>query len=194
MFRINESTEVVQSCSEDAITIEVTPPTECPRCSHQILHRHASYTRVVYMNAQRLQLVVPRFICTSCKCTTSVLPDFVGSYQSMSWTVQEQVNTACESGLSAEEAAMSVSPPAGPISARTVHRWRRKWKALLAEMQSVFWQVVLLLQPNQNLPVGSDKPQSLYGWMRQVWQNIRMKISTTCLFEFLHRLRHSSLK
>jgi transposase-like protein len=192
MFRIKESTEFVQTLSENLVSSETNPPKECPQCSHHIFHRHASYTRFAYMGAHRIPIVVPRFICTLCKRTTSILPDFVGSHQPMSWTVQEQVNAACETGLSAEEAALSVSPPTGPISARTVHRWKRKWTALLAEMQTLFWYAVLLIQANLYLPVGSDRPQSLYGWMSQVWQSIRMKTSTTCLFHFLHRLRHSS--
>lgn len=187
MFRIKESIEFVQQHSEDGV-FKNTSPAACPWCAHQVLHRHASYTRFVYTETQRFQVVVQRFICTSCKRTTSVLPDFIGSFQPMSWTVHEQVYATSERGLSAEETAQSVSPPTGPISARTVHRWRRKWTTRLAEMQALFWYAVLLIQANLYLPVGSDKPHNLYGWMSQVWQYIRTKTETTCLFHFLHRL------
>ena len=191
MFRIKESTEFVQPQSEDLV-FKNNSPAECPWCGHQVLHRHATYTRFVYTKMERVQVVVPRFICTSCKRTTSRIPDFVGAFQTMSWTIHEQVYAASEKGLSAEETARSVSPPAGPISARTVHRWRSKWKALLAKTQALFWYAVLLIQANLHLPIGSDRPRSLYGWMSRTWQSVHLKTSTTCLFHFLHRLRHSS--
>jgi transposase-like protein len=191
MFRIKESIEFVQSQLEDLVS-KNNPPAECPWCSHQVLHRHASYTRFVYTETQRVQVVVPRFICTSCKRTTSKIPDFVGAFQTMSWAVHEQVYASSETGLSAEETARSVSPPTGPISARTVHRWRRKWTALLATTQALFWYAVFLLQANLYLPIGSDRPRSLYGWMSQIWKSVQLNTSTNCLFHFLHRLRHSS--
>ena len=192
MFRIKESFDFVQTHLEGGVIIVDNPPGECPWCFHKVLHRHAKYTRFLYMQDQRIQVVVMRFICTSCNRTTSLLPDIVGTHQPMSWSVQEQVYVACEMGLSAEETAMSVAPPTGPISTRTVRRWRKKWTALLAEMQTLFWNSVLFIQPNLDLPIGSDKPQNLYGWMSCTWQNVQVKISEIGLFEFLHRLRRSS--
>jgi transposase-like protein len=189
MLRIKDSIEFVQTHS---VIIVTGSPEGCPWCSHKVLHRHAKYSRFLYMQDQRVQVVVQRFICTSCKRTTSLLPDFVGTHQQLSWPVQEQVYVARETGLSAEQTAMSVAQPAGPISIRTVQRLRKKWTALLVEMQTFFWQAVLLIQATVDLPVGSDKPQNLYGWMNRVWQSIRSKTSTTGLFDFLHRLRRSS--
>lgn len=188
MFRIKESNEFVQTYS----TAENNSPAKCPWCGYHVLHRHASYTRKVYTETRCFKVVVPRFICTSCKRTTSRLPDIVGSFQPMSWSVHEQVYAKSETGLSAEKTAEQVSPPTGPISARTVHRWRRKWTARLAEMQALFWYAVLLIQANLYLPVGSDRPQNLYGWMSQVWNYIRTNTETTCLFHFLHRLSSSA--
>lgn len=191
MFRIKESIEFVQPRTEDR-ECKNNFPEECPRCGHQVLHRHASYTRFVYTKTQRIQVVVPRFICTSCKRTTSLIPDIVGPFHPMSWAIHEQVYATSETGLSAEETARSVSPPTGPISARTVHRWRRKWTALLAKSQTLLWYAALLVQANLDLPIGSDRPRSLYGWMSRIWQSVRQKTSTTCLFHFLHRIRRSS--
>jgi len=191
MFRIKEFTEFVQPQTEDWV-YKNNSPAECPWCGHQVLHRHASYARFAYTKTERVQVVVPRFICTSCKRTTSRIPDFVGPFQTMSWTIHEQVYATSETGLSAEETARLVSPPAGPISARTVHRWKRKWTDILVMTQTLFWFAVFLVQANLYLPIGSDRPQSLYGWMSRIWKSIQSNTSTTCLFHFLHRLQHSS--
>lgn len=192
MFRINVSNETVQTLAQDHLLIETTRPAKCPQCGHHNLHRHAVYTRYVYMEDTRLRISVPRFLCTSCRRTTNQLPDFVGSHQPMSWTVQEQVFAACEEGLSLEAAASTVSPPTGPLSPRSVSRWRRKWIAVLIEMQSIFWYTVLAIRSGISLPVGHHRPKSLYGWMSRIWQNIRIESESTCLFHFLHRLRRSS--
>lgn len=192
MTRINLSTETVQTLPLDYRLFEIPCPKKCPTCGNENMHRHATYTRYVYTEDRRYQIAVPRFICTSCRHTTNSLPDFVGSHQPMSWTVQEQVHAACEDGLSLEDAASTVSPPTGPISARTSSRWRKKWRTILTELEAIFWYAVLAIRSGITLPVGQERPHSLYSWMNRVWQYIRQQSATTCLFHFLHRIRRSS--
>jgi DNA-directed RNA polymerase subunit RPC12/RpoP len=192
MIRIIDSTEIVQTLSQNGdLLIETTRPTNCPYCGHQTLHLHAKYTRYVYSEDKRLRITVPRFLCAACRRTLSVLPDFIGEHQQMSWAVQERVCAACNDGLSMEEAASTISPPAGPIAPRTVCRWWRKWRVLLEETQTQFWSAVLAIRAFVRFPVGQDRPQNLYRWMNELWNRVRIDYGNICLFQFLQRLRHS---
>jgi Domain of unknown function (DUF6431) len=143
------------------------------------------------VGGQQLQIEVLRFLCTSCRRTVSVLPDFIGAYQQLSWDVQEQVCASCDDGVSIEAAASTVSPPTGPISSRTVSRWWRKWRVLLEETQTQFWSAVIAFRAFVRFPVGQDRPKSLYHWMSEMWNRVRKECGNICLFQFLHRLRHS---
>jgi transposase-like protein len=193
MFRMIDSTGNVQILSQDEnLLIEATRPTGCPCCGHHTLHRHGKYSRYVYTEDQRVRITVLRFLCTACRRTISILPDFIGRHQQMSWVVQEQVCAACEDGLSMEEAASTVSPPAGPISPRTVRKWWRKWRVLLEETQTQFWSAVFAIRAFVRFPVGQERPKSLYRWMNEVWNRVRKECGNICLFQMLQRLRHSS--
>ena len=193
MLRINKLNEFVQPLSQDNNQLaESARPNECPYCGHHVLHRHAKYLRYVYVEDRQLQIIVLRYLCSSCRRTVSVPPDFIGDHQQLSWAVQEQVCAACDEGMSIEEAASIVSPPAGPISSRTVSRWWRKWRVLLEETQTQFWSAVIAFRAYVRFPVGQDRPKSLYRWMSEMWNRVRKACGNICLFQFLHRLRHSS--
>lgn len=188
-----DSTGNVQILSQDEnLLIEATRPTVCPSCGHQTLHRHGKYSRCVYTEDQRVPITVLRFLCTACRRTISILPDFIGRHQQISWAMQEQVCAACDNGLSMQKTAATVAPPTGPISPRTVSRWWRKWRVLLEETQTQFWTAVLSIRAFVRFPVGQERPKSLYRWMNEVWNRVRKECGNICLFQMLQLLHRST--
>ena len=134
--------------SDEAKTVRPAP---CSACGGQVWHRHGTYSRTVYTVVEFFLIPVARFLCTLCQATASLLPSFIGRHQPFTWDVQQQVVVAREQGQTTEQAALSVPPPGGPLSAATVVRWCARWRRRLSLWEAMFWQQMLAWKPSLSL-------------------------------------------
>lgn len=167
-------------------------PQTCNHCGRrQPLQSHGSYPRNVWCANGLYKIEVFRFRCGNCGSTVSVLPSFVGRYQRFAWDLQEQVLATCEKGASLEQAGEQVQPPSGPVSARTVWRWRKTWRSWMEALESKFWNCLLFASPFLVLPCGKARPPTQFERWKQLWQEVSPMGMTVHLFHGLFRLRQS---
>lgn len=162
-------------------------PLPCPHCHETRWHRHGCYGRDVCTNVEIQRIPVQRFACPSCRHTVSLLPSFVGPRQPFLWDVQQQVVSAGEQEQTAERAAAGVVSPAGPVSVRTVVRWRRLWRDRLTRWEAWFWHTVLRWFPSLSL-----LSAPLLAAFCHAWEQTLSWHPPVALFHGLVWLRHSS--
>jgi transposase-like protein len=166
-------------------------PVSCPHCQHCTLHTHAVYFRNVFTETEQYRLPVQRFLCAACARTVSALPEFVERYESMTLHVQQLTFEAHDTGKSLEESALTMPPPTGPLSIRTVSRWQRKWNRLLQDFEAQLWSIILATDYSPTLPVGQERPKSIFKWLKHAWQTIWKNFDFVDLFQMVYRLRQS---
>lgn len=183
----------MQCC--EAPDLDAIRPPECQHCcGHTVLHSHGKYTRRVWSEEQEWRLPVFRFICAKpeCKRTCSVLPSFVGRYERFSWDAQESVCTKVDEQHTLEEG--SIPAPVGPLSARTVWRWVKRWRTYMDELEERFWQFVISLHPAVYIPRGQARPARRLRYWQSIWAQLTPKKVNVGLFHGLYHLRQSSAR
>lgn len=165
-------------------------PSSCKNCGHSELYRHGTYSRQVYTENEKICIQVVRFRCKHCRRTMSILPDFVGPYQIVTWDVQQQAFESSDSGQTLERVAESISLPAGPFSVRTISRWKKRWKHALQEMEEALWAWALSHSSSWMFPQG-QKFRTLYQSMVWLWNRMQPFRPSIGMFHGLYRLRQS---
>ncbi|MDQ0190655.1 hypothetical protein J2S03_002522 [Alicyclobacillus cycloheptanicus] len=164
-------------------------PQVCSMCgTNQPLRFHGHYKRNVWCEEHCYKIIVFRFLCGRCCATVSVLPSFVGRYQRTAWDLQEDVLAACEDGASLEKAGSLVPPPSGPISYRTVWRWKKAWELRMESAESGFWKCVLSVRPTLQWPRGTARPKTRIRLWQWIWHQAAPMGMAVGLFHGLFRL------
>lgn len=145
-------------------------------CSHcgvvGPLNRHGHYKRPVWCDDGSYLIPIFRFQCPLCERTTGVLPSFIGRYERCTWDVQEDVLMVVDAGTAIEHAGVTVSPPTGPLSSRTVWRWLKRWRMWMNLVEEQFWQHVISLNPALSIPRGRDRPATKFTLFQQIWRQV----------------------
>lgn len=169
-------------------------PQMCENCGREHpLSKHDHYERDVWCGKHRYRIRIFRFKCEACDQTVTVYPSFIGRYQRSIWDVQEEVLSAQESGKSLEQAGEAVPHPSGPISSKTVWRWRKRWKTWMESMEPEFWKCVLAAKPTLEIPRGRDRPAKQIGLWKLIWREALPMGVSVGLFHGLHCLRRSAI-
>ena len=99
-------------------------PERCPNCGKAGLWNHGSYNRKadrasgVYNPVQ-----IPRFFCSHCRHTCSILPKFISPHRWYSWSIQQAVMVLIFTGNSVVAVAKKIV-----LSRHTVSRWIERLK------------------------------------------------------------------
>lgn len=191
MSIIENLNTVVQRKAQDKERFYATQskPNACPHCDHKTLHFHGEYPRNLCTESETIRILIPRFLCTSCRRTFSILPESIGRHQRITWNVQQRVYQIHDEQGTLETAATSVSAPTGPLSIRTVSRWKKRWREWLRRFENSFWSVVLAVKPTLSLPKGHDRPESIFRWLKEVWAKVCKDFNDICLFQMMYHLR-----
>lgn len=176
----------------EAPDLDLLRPPSCEYCGCTTLHSHGCYVRNVWAEEKLWRIRVFRFRCANsdCKHTCSVLPSFVDRYERFTWDVQEVVCTKADE-QSLEEAAKRLPAPVGPLCARTVWRWMKRWQEDMDKLDSQFWQYVISLHPTIRMPRGRNRPTQRLRYWQQIWMELSPSKVNVGLFHGLYRLRQS---
>lgn len=167
-------------------------PDSCRNCGMEHpLSSHGQYKRNVWYGNGQYRIPVFRFKCESCGKTIGALPSFVGRYQRCSWDMQEDVLLTHEDGATLEQAGDLVPTPSGPISFRTVWRWKKDWKIRMELAEPTFWSCMVSAKPTLQWSQGT-RPQSPIKFWRWVWHQASPMELAVGLFHGLIRLHQLS--
>jgi transposase-like protein len=104
-------------------------PPNCPNCGLKGLWRHGVYHRKIQISSMQTEsacgkIPIPRFRCSSCGHTCSVIPECVSPRRWYSWIVQQAVFNLLLAGnsLRATRKALSELMPAPPCIS-TINQW-----------------------------------------------------------------------
>lgn len=174
------------------VDLNLIRPAKCSYCEHPSLHVHGNYYRQVYTQTSRVSIPIFRFLCPSCGKTVSVIPSFVGKNYTITWDAQEEIFGEIEECQALEEAGKQIPPPVGPLSSRTLSRWKRIWKYLLEVAEPALWEWALKTRPALPFLKGKQKAKTRYRWLRWVWEVAQPGESIVGLFHAIQRFRRSS--
>jgi transposase-like protein len=98
-------------------------PEKCPHCNHTHLWYHGHFTRKPRGDSDIKEVKVPRWRCTDCRRTFSVLPSCVPPRRWYLWSVQQALLVCLLSGATQEQCAEDLAH-LGPALC-TIQRWWR---------------------------------------------------------------------
>lgn len=105
--------------------LESYRPNQCPKCEKSGLWRHGYYTRKAdyeRMGSASLNpIAIPRFYCSHCRSTCSVLPECIPPYRHYPWLIQQAVLLLVIAGRSYQAISAQEKP-----SRWTIKRWLRR--------------------------------------------------------------------
>ena len=166
-------------------------PQVCQACGYNgTLHGHGVYKRTVWGPDGGAVIPIFRFRCPACGYTTGVLPSFIGRYERCSWDTQEEALATAEKA-SLEQAAEMFPPPCGPLSPRTLWRWRKRCRLWMDELDERFWRFVITTAPWLEMQRGANRLASKMARWRQIWQSVSTTSVGVGFLHGLYRLRHA---
>jgi hypothetical protein len=117
----------IRSLVDHLRTMRLTPeayrPDQCPYCAHGAVWSHGCYTRKADENsgADSLNPVpIPRYWCSACRKTCSVLPEVIPPRRWYLWAVQHAVLAVLLAGGSCYRASTDRTGRPAP---QTIRRW-----------------------------------------------------------------------
>jgi predicted nucleic acid-binding Zn ribbon protein len=127
---------------------------------------------MVYTLTEAYQIPIYRFKCPACGKTTGLLPSFIGKNERVAWDVQEQAVKQQATGRSLAQVADTLRASGGPYSDKSLWRWASGWNKRLKDLGPVVWEHVLSFVPHLQIPVGTAKPHSEWGWLFNIWDQM----------------------
>lgn len=124
---------------------------DCPCCG-QKLHKHGKYHRSVASKEEMIKIPIYRWICSGCRITISLLPDFISPYKVFTVLIQEKFWVSIFLKGKSYSAVFEAYSPfvSGGISLQTIRRWRRNWRRIHEPLVHQVLREILNLEPNSS--------------------------------------------
>jgi hypothetical protein len=107
----------------------------------------------------------------------------------VTFDVQEQALRQHSLGAPLVEIAESLKAAGGPYCEKTIWRWTSRWNKRLKAMGSLAWQQALRILPHLEIPTGSAKPSTEWGWLLDAWAQVRNEHTIESILSWFYRYR-----
>ncbi len=105
----------------------------CENCGCR-MHKHGRYSRSVTTKRETIRIPIYRWLCPSCRTTTSLLPDFLIPWARFATYIREAAASRRLQGFSYGIIAQSITATMVRVSRCTVRRWWKRHLRLASDL------------------------------------------------------------